>query len=76
MSDVQFETVNDYIIACASWYIALAGIIFLATIYLIEKEWEKSVIDTIKQSNATQSFLTGEEIKENLKKRVSFDGLY
>ena len=51
ISDVQFETANDYVIAVASWYTALAGVIFILTIYLIEKDWEQSVVATIQQNN-------------------------
>jgi hypothetical protein len=40
ISEVQFETVNDYVIAVASWYTALGGAIFLLTIYMIERDWE------------------------------------
>lgn len=53
MSEVQFETVNDYVIAAASWYTAFAGVIFLLSMYIIERDWERSVVTTIQKSNAT-----------------------
>ena len=76
ISEVQFETVNDYVIAVASWYTALGGAIFLLTIYMIERDWETSVVASIQQKNQAQSYMTDREILDNLKKRVSFDGLY
>ena len=76
ISEVQFETVNDYVIAVASWYTAIGGVIFLLTIYMIEREWEQSVVASIQQKDQTQIYMTNREILDNLQKRVSFDGLY
>lgn len=48
ISDVKFETVNDYIIALGSYYTAIFGLVFVCSIYLIRKEWENSIVNTVR----------------------------
>ena len=62
ISEVKLETVNDYAIALGSWFTVMAGIIFTLSLYFIQIDYEKSILNEIQKNSLQLQFLENKEV--------------
>ena len=48
VTDVKYKQILDLIIEIGGTFTVLSGIFYISTIYLIDRDWKKSVLDSIK----------------------------
>ena len=62
ISEVKFETVNGYAIALGSWFTVMAGVIFTLSVYFIQIDYEKSIVNEIQKNSLQLQFLENKEV--------------